>query len=65
MIYLIHKVKEILNNNFTNKYINKGVWLNMTKNYEELLNNKKKEILEGIRSLSFEELLNWVQDIDS
>ena len=37
----------------------------MTKNYEELLNNKKKEILEGIRNLSFEELLNLAQDIES
>lgn len=37
----------------------------MIKNYEELLNNKKKEILEGIRNLSFEELLNLAQDIES
>ena len=37
----------------------------MTKNYEELLNNKKKEILEGIRNLSFEELFGLAQDIDN
>ena len=37
----------------------------MTKNYEELLDNKREEILEGIRSLSFEELLNLAQDIES
>ena len=37
----------------------------MIKNYEELLDNKKKEILEGIRNLSFEELLNLAQDIES
>ena len=37
----------------------------MIKNYEELLDNKREEILEGIRSLSFEELLNLAQDIES
>lgn len=37
----------------------------MIKNYEELLNNKKKEILEGIRSLSFEELFYLAQDIEN
>lgn len=37
----------------------------MIKNYEELLNNKREEILEGIRNLSFEELLNLAQDIES
>ena len=37
----------------------------MIKNYEELLDNKREEILEEIRSLSFEELLNLAQDIES
>ena len=37
----------------------------MKKNYEELLDNKREEILEGIRNLSFEELLNLAQDIES
>ena len=37
----------------------------MIKNYEELLDNKREEILEGIRNLSFEELLNLAQDIES
>lgn len=37
----------------------------MTKNYEELLNSKREEILEEIRNLSFDDLFYLVQDIES